>query len=105
MRFECGRVPRGDPYDLFGEIPVTLEELLAWMLAVPGIAPTSARFGPYVRGYDVVEKIRAAKRSGTLEAILAARDTPAAAPYRLGAALAACGSPRVHARPPHRRSA
>lgn len=51
----------GPPYDLFGEIPVSLDELLAWMLSVPRIPPNSPRFGYYVRGYDVIGKIRAAK--------------------------------------------
>lgn len=71
--------------DLFGEIPVTLDDLLAWMLAVPGIPPSSPRFLNYVRGYDVIGKIRAAKLAGSFEAII----TPAAsAPaYRLAAAL------------------
>ena len=73
--------------DLFGEIPVTLAEVLAWMLAVPGIPPSSARFGLYVRGYDVVEKIRAAKRAGTFDQVLDAPDRPA--PYRRAAAIAA----------------
>ncbi len=40
---------RGPPYDLFGEIPVSLDELLAWMLAVPGIPPTSPREPIYKR--------------------------------------------------------
>lgn len=71
--------------DLFGEIPVTLDELLAWMLAVPGIAPSSPRFWYYVRYYNVIGKIRAAKAAGELEAILAAPDAPA--PYRLAAAV------------------
>ncbi len=64
--------------DLFGEIPVHLDEVLAWMLAVPGISPDSARFGPYVRDYNVPEKIRQAKASGTFEAAIAApRPLPA----------------------------
>jgi len=64
---------------------VSLEELLAWMLAVPGIPPSSPRFGRYVRCYRVIEKIQAAKLAGTLEQILAA--PPAPAPYRLAAAI------------------
>lgn len=76
--------------DLFGEIPVTLDELLAWMLAVPGLAPTSPRFAWYVRGWNVIEKIRAAKEAGTFDAIVSA---PAPAPpYRLGAAIDAAES-------------
>lgn len=77
------------PYDLFGEIPVTLDELLAWMLAVPGIAPTSPRFAYYVRGYDVIDKIRAATLSGTFDEIVA---EPPPAAVRLAAALSAASS-------------
>ena len=79
--------------DLFGEIPVTLGELLAWMLAVPGIPPSSSRFGHYVRGYQVIEKIRAAKRVGTFHQVIEAADRPA--PYRLAAAIAAADSIRA----------
>jgi hypothetical protein len=72
-------------HDLFGEIPVTLADVLAWMLAVPGIPPSSPRFGHYVRGYDVIGKIRAAKAAGTFERAIGELDTPA--PARLAAAL------------------
>lgn len=71
--------------DLFGEIPVTLDELLAWMLAVPGLAPTSPRFAWYVRGWNVIDKIRAAKEAGTFDAIVS--EPPPAPPYRLAAAI------------------
>lgn len=78
--------------DLFGEIPVTLDELLAWMLAVPRLPPTSPRFAWYVRGWNVIDKIRAAKESGTFEAIVNA--PPAPPPYRLAAAIDAAGELR-----------
>lgn len=55
------------------------------MLAVPGIPPTSSRFAHYVRGYQVVEKIQAAKRAGTFDATVAAPDTPG--PARLAALI------------------
>lgn len=83
---------RGPPYDLFGEIPVTLDDVLAWMLAVPGIPPSSSRFGAYVRGYQVIDKIRQAKAEGTFDAILQAPDRPA--PFRLAAAIAAAEASR-----------
>jgi hypothetical protein len=74
--------------DLFGEIPVTLEELLAWMLAVPGIPPTDARrFAYYVRHWNVIEKIQAAKADGTFEDAISANRTPAAWPSRLAATI------------------
>jgi len=71
--------------DLFGEVPVSLADVLGWMLAVPGIPPTSSRFGPYVRDYRVIEKIRAAKLEGRFEAIVNAPPPPP--PYRLAAAI------------------
>lgn len=58
--------------DLFGEIPVTLTDVLAWMLAVPRIPPTTRRFAWYVRNYHVIGKIQAAKEDGSFYAIVAA---------------------------------
>ena len=90
--------------DLFGEIPVTLDELLAWMLAVPGIPPSSPRFAYYIRGYNVIEKIQAAKACGTFEDTIS---PPAAPPaFRLAAALSAASSRfsgQALARNPHHR--
>lgn len=73
------------PRDLFGEVPVSLGDVLAWMLAVPGIAPDSPRFAYYLRTYDVIGKIQAAKLAGTFEEITGA--PPAPPPYRLAAAV------------------
>jgi hypothetical protein len=81
------------PRDLFGEVPVQLDELLAWMLAVPGIPPSSPRFVHYVRGYDVIGKIQRAKVAGTLEEDLAPGSS-SSSPARLGAALAAADAAR-----------
>lgn len=72
--------------DLFGEIPVTLDDVLAWMLAVPGIPPDSPRFARYVLTYDVPAKIRQAKASGDFERAIA---PPQAGPARIAAALSA----------------
>lgn len=79
--------------DLFGQVPVTLADVLAWMLAVPGIAPTSTRFAWYVRGYQVIEKIQAAKRAGTFDQVIAAPDTPG--PARLAALIDAARAERA----------
>jgi len=76
---------RPEARDLFGEIPVTLADVLAWMLAVPGIAPSSPRFGYYVRWYDVVGKIRAAKLAGRFDAIISSTHEPP--PFKLAAAV------------------
>lgn len=59
-----------EPPDLFGEIPVSVDDVRAWMRAVPGLAPESPRFAHYVRTYHVIEKIQAAKRAGTFEQAL-----------------------------------
>lgn len=81
--------------DLFGEIPVQLDELLAWMLAVPGIAPGSPRFVRYLIDYDVIGKVRQAKARGELDEILEAAPAPAAAPFRLAAAIDAGNAARA----------
>lgn len=60
------------------------------MLAVPGIPPSSPRFGYYVRGWNVIDKIRAAKAAGTFEEYIG--EAPAPPPYRLGAAIDAAES-------------
>lgn len=83
---------RPSPLDLFGEVPITLADVLAWMLAVPEIPPTSRRFGPYVRVYQVLEKIQAAKLEGTFDEIVAAPARPP--PYRLAAAIDAAQAAR-----------
>lgn len=43
--------------DLFGEVPITVPELRAWLLEVPGIDPDSPRAQHYLRAYNVTEKI------------------------------------------------
>jgi len=80
--------------DLFGEVPVQLDELLGWMLAVPGIPPSSPRFVYYVRCWNVIEKIQAAKAAGTLEETLSAPDR-SPEPVRLAAALEAAARARL----------
>lgn len=53
-------------YDLFGEIPVTLEEIEIWIDVVPGWPRTTsaARRANYAQNWNVPEKIRQAKRAG-----------------------------------------
>jgi hypothetical protein len=59
------------PFDLFGEIPVTHEDIEAWVHAVaPRWMEPRRSFESYVRAWDVPAKIRAAKVSGTFEAII-----------------------------------
>lgn len=53
-------------HDLFGEIPVTEDEIFDYVLAVaPQYLSAEFRFNSYVRSYDVPGKIRAAKLRGT----------------------------------------
>ena len=59
------------PFDLFGEIPVTWPEVVAWCERVARIPADSPRLEHYVTGWNVPDKIRAAKLEGTLDAILA----------------------------------
>ncbi|MGQ0653919.1 MAG: hypothetical protein ACT4P4_16925, partial [Betaproteobacteria bacterium] len=74
--------------DLFGEVAVTLDDLLAWMIAVPAIAPRSPRFAFYLRHYDVIAKIQAHKLAGTFDAAIEEINAGALHP-RLGAVIAA----------------
>lgn len=48
-------------YDLFGDIPVTQNEIIAWCESVVHLSPTSPRFNYYVKNWDVAYKIRQAK--------------------------------------------
>lgn len=68
------------PQDLFGEVPVTRDEVRAWLLAVPRIDPDTERAAWYVEHWDVPGKVRAAKLAGTLDQILARAQPPAASP-------------------------
>lgn len=53
------------PTDLFGEIPVLLEEIEIWIDVVPGWPRTlSSRRRYYAQAWNVADKIRAAKASG-----------------------------------------
>jgi len=62
------------PVDLFGEIPVTLPDIDAWLLAVPRIRPGTRWADYYVQHWRVPDKIRAAKLAGTFDAATASRE-------------------------------
>jgi len=51
-------------HDLFGEIPVTWDEIWLWVEEVAGLPRDSWRAANYIRWWNVPEKIRAAKLSG-----------------------------------------
>ena len=59
------------PYDLFGEIPVTDDEIFQWVAAMSPRNMSSERsYQNYVRNWNVAEKIRAAKQNGTFHEII-----------------------------------
>lgn len=49
------------PYDLFGEIPVTQNEIVTWCENVARLPESSPRFEWYVKNWCVVDKIRRVK--------------------------------------------
>ena len=54
------------PRDLFGEVPVTVDDLYLWCAVVaPRIAARNLDY--YVKYWDVAGKIRAAKRNGRFD--------------------------------------
>lgn len=62
--------------DLFGEVPVTEDDLEAWVAAMSPVHLTERLFSHYVRRYNVADKIRAAKLRGEFEALTAERREP-----------------------------
>lgn len=50
--------------DLFGEIPVTTDDVALWVDVVPAIPRSSWRREHYARSWDVAAKIRAWKSAG-----------------------------------------
>ncbi len=65
------------PYDLFGEIPVTEDDVFDWVAAVaPRWLTPQRSFDGYVSAYNVADKIRAAKAAGTFNQIIGSRYVP-----------------------------
>ncbi len=62
--------------DLFGDVVVTVDDVHAWLRAVPRIDPESPRAARYVVTYDVVGKIKAFKRRGEFDQVTAPRPAP-----------------------------
>lgn len=50
---------------LFDAPPCTLEDIFKWLRCVPRLTPDSTRAVQYVRSYDVINKIRDAKKDGS----------------------------------------
>lgn len=57
--------------DLFGEIPVTREDVYAWLIAVAEMDPASYRAFGYVKSYGILDKIVRAKIGGTFDDMVA----------------------------------
>ncbi len=70
------KIPPNPALDLFGEVPVTLEDIYAWCEAVPKIPRDSWRLSWYVRCWNVPDKIRQAKMQGEFERIIEDRPLP-----------------------------
>lgn len=63
--------------DLFGQIPVLVSEVSAWITLIPRL-PHNHRFqrGHYAKHWNVVEKIQQAKLSGSFPEIMGGTDCP-----------------------------
>lgn len=59
-------------FDLFGEIPVSQRDVAVWMFKIPKFACSRRRsaWEGYVRGWNVVDKIRRFRREGRYEEII-----------------------------------
>lgn len=66
------KTPPHPALDLFGEVPVTQEEVLQWCEVVAGIARDSWRLRWYLASWNIPDKIRAAKLAGQFDALIAA---------------------------------
>ena len=92
MKRNSKKAAKNPALDLFGDVPVTADEVADWCEIVAGIEPDSPRFPYYVRAWRVVDKIKAAKLAGTFPAIVQRKRADNAAPSRLLAVLSACGA-------------
>lgn len=69
MRFRP-RAPRKSrarptmPLDLFGQIPVSEEDVRLWLRTIAQLEPDSPRAAAYARNYDVAGKCAQAKARG-----------------------------------------
>lgn len=77
--------------DLFGDVPVTVDDLHAWVRAIsPHFAATERSMAYYIRHWDVAGKVRRAKLAGTFDATIEnARARRASLLHRIGLTSAA----------------
>jgi hypothetical protein len=68
-----------DAEDLFGQIPVTLEDVSLWVAAVaPHVISSRLRLEHYIRSWDVATKVATAKASGAFHQVSASADAETA---------------------------
>ena len=60
-------------HDLFGEVPVTLAEVRAWVESSSPMNLAERGYDAYVRRYDVAGKVRAAKLRGDFDQAISRR--------------------------------
>lgn len=60
--------------DLFNEVPVTWEEVRAWVRAVPKLDPDTAFAEYYIKAWNVPDKIRRAKMNGTYDELVGGQE-------------------------------
>lgn len=83
-----GKSTRFNPYDLFGEIIVTENDIIDWVEATAPRWLTPRRsFEGYVRSYDVAGKVRAAKIAGIFHEIIENRPVQWHARFALASIL------------------
>lgn len=76
------------PVDLFGQVPVSETDLENWVCAVaPRWLTPERSYQNYLAAYSVADKVRAAKLSGTFDAIITAPKMPYHARLSLNALL------------------
>lgn len=64
-----------DLLDLFGQIPVSLDELSLWVSAIaPHYARSARSLAYYIEHWNVATKVAEAKADGSFEAVSAAAD-------------------------------
>lgn len=62
------------PLDLFGEVPVTWDEVYLWCQMVAGV--TGWRRDWYIQHWNVISKVAAAKKDGTYWQAVARPNSP-----------------------------
>lgn len=67
MPSKTGRELRPRALDLFGQVPVTKNDINLWLIHVHQVHPDSPRAAYFVRGWNVPEKVRQAKLAGRFE--------------------------------------